>query len=312
MKHATGPLLLLHGGAGVPPRDKLTPDVERDVRAGLTTAAMAGQAILMAGGRAVDAVEAAVRVMENDPVFNAGYGGALTSAGHVEHDAAIMDGRDRRAGAVAQSRRIANPVSLARHIMEDGRHVLLVGDGAEGFARQKGVPFVDPRSFITERRLEALAKVQAGRSKHDMALNEQDRHGTVGAVALDRNGDLAAATSTGGRTNKLPGRVGDTPLIGAGTYADNRSVAVSCTGNGEHFMRGVIAHRLALGVEWLGLDIKAAADKAMAELATTGGTGGLIAIDRNGNWTMPFNTSGMYRAIVHADGQLDLGIYGSA
>jgi beta-aspartyl-peptidase (threonine type) len=307
------PVLAIHGGAGVPPREAMTAAFEREVRAGLAAALAAGHAILQRGGAALDAVEQAVTVLEDDPSFNAGIGGALTSAGHVEHDAAIMDGAGRRAGAVAGTRRIANPVALARRVMEDGRHVLLGGEGAESFARAHGVPLADPAIFVTDRRREALARVQAGHGKHglpsqermlqELVLTEQDRHGTVGAVALDSAGNLAAATSTGGRTNKLPGRIGDTAIIGAGTYADNRCVAVSCTGAGEHFIRNVVAYRLAALMELAGLSLDAAADQAMAALGGTGGTGGLIALDAAGRIVMPFNTKGMYRATVDAEGR---------
>jgi isoaspartyl peptidase/L-asparaginase-like protein (Ntn-hydrolase superfamily) len=303
------PVIVLHGGAGVPPRDGMPSGLEQAALAGLADALDRAHAVLRRDGSAVEAVTEAVIALENDPVFNAGHGGALTSAGHVEHDAAVMEGRSRRAGAVAGTRRIANPVALARLVMEDGRHVLLGGEGAEAFAALHGVPLCDPDAFITPRRREALARVQAGRGKHDLVLTEQDRHGTVGAVARDSRGDLAAATSTGGRTNKLPGRIGDSPLIGAGTYADNAAAAISCTGSGEHFIRAVVAHRLAALMEIGGQPLARAAEGAMAALAGLGGTGGLIAVDAAGRIVTPFNTKGMYRALIDADGRRSIAIW---
>lgn len=295
--------LLIHGGAGVP--YAVSSEQERVAKEGLTQALRAGYACLSAGQNAVDAVEAAVRAMEDNPHFNAGIGGALTSEGYVEHDAALMDGATRNAGAVTGTRRVRNPVSLARKVLEDSPHVCLSGEGAEDFARRLGWPLVDAALFITERRVEALQRVKEGRPKQ-LVLDEQDLHGTVGAVALDGTGHLAAATSTGGRTNKWPGRVGDTPTIGAGTYADTRTVAVSCTGNGEYFMRCVTAHRVAALVELASLPVEQAARQAMAELEEIGGTGGLIALNAQGQFAMPFNTRGMYRAVMTSQGQFDV------
>src|SRR5262245_33765565 len=301
MPASVTPRLIVHGGAGVPPPGSLDPDFAARARSGLTRALETGASALAAGQSAVDAVEGAVRVMEDDECFNAGVGGALTSDGHVEHDAAIMSGRDRRAGAITGTRRVRNPVSLARRILDDGRQVLLSAAGAEAFARAHGIALEPPEIFVTERRRAALARVRAGGPKH-APLNEQDRHGTVGAVALDAAGHLAAATSTGGRTNKHPGRVGDSPIIGAGTYADDATVAVSCTGHGEYFMRAVTAHRVAALVELAGLDAPAAAGRALDELAALGGTGGLIVLDGAGRMALRFNTSGMYRGSLVVGG----------
>lgn len=295
--------LVIHGGAGVP--YAVSTEQERAAKQGLTQAVQAGYACLAAGQSALDAVEAAVRAMEDNPHFNAGIGGALTSEGHVEHDAALMDGATRRAGAVTGTRRVKNPVSLARKVPEDSLHVCLNGAGAEDFARQLGWPLLDPALFITERRVEALQRVKEGQPKQ-LVLDEQDLHGTVGAVALDGAGHLAAATSTGGRTNKWPGRVGDTPTIGAGTYADTRTVAVSCTGNGEYFMRCVTAYRVVALVELAGQTVEQAARQAMSELQDMGGTGGLLALNARGEFAMPFNTRGMYRAIMTSNGQFDI------
>lgn len=305
MKSLNQPVLLIHGGAGVPL--DLGPETEMLARDGLAHALRAGFNVLQRGGGALDAVEAAVRAMEDDPFFNAGVGGALTSAGHVEHDAAIMDGATRNAGAVTGTRRVLNPVSLARMVMSASPHVCLSGDGAEAFAARMDAPFADPSIFVTPRRAEALRRVQAGFTKH-IALDEQDQHGTVGAVALDAHGHLAAATSTGGRTNKWPGRVGDTPLIGAGTYADDATVAVSCTGNGEYFMRCVTAHRIAALVELGGLSVGEAASRAIAEIERMGGTGGLIALDARGRYALPHNSRGMYRGVASGDGLFEVSI----
>ncbi len=299
------PTLIIHGGAGVPL--ELGPEIEASARDGLTNALRAGFDLLQHGGGALDAVEAAVRAMEDDPVFNAGIGGALTSAGHVEHDAAIMDGATRNAGAVTGTRRVLNPVSLARKVMTVSPQVCLSGEGAEEFAARINAPLVDPSIFVTPRRIEALRRVQAGSSKH-VILDEQDQHGTVGAVALDAQGHLAAATSTGGRTNKWPGRVGDTPLIGAGTYADDATVAVSCTGHGEYFMRCVTAYRVAALVELGGLSVDEASHRAIAEIGRMGGTGGLIAIDARGRYAMPYNSRGMYRGVISEDGIVSVSI----
>lgn len=298
------PIILIHGGAGVPiTLDRYT---EASARAGLAVALDVGFNLLNAGVSAVDAVEAAVRVMEDDPVFNAGVGGALTSHGHVEHDASIMDGATRDAGSVTGTRRVRNPITLAKHVLVASPHVCLSTEGAEQFAADIGVPLVDPGIFVTERRLEALSRVRGGALRPEYVLDEQDLHGTVGAVALDVHGHLAAATSTGGRTNKWPGRVGDSALIGAGTYADDRTVAVSCTGNGEYFIRCVTAHTVSSLVELGGFSVQDAADRAVADLGTLGGTGGLIALDASGTPAFSFNSHGMYRGIRDGNGRFEV------
>jgi beta-aspartyl-peptidase (threonine type) len=259
------PVLLVHGGAGAVPSD--APDELRD---GIRAAVAAGWRVLAAGGRSLDAVEAAVRVLEDAPRFNAGRGSVLTSEGTVETDASIMEGDELRCGAVAAVRGIANPVTLARRVLDDGRHVLLAGDGALAFARAVGLPQCDPASLITERRRKQLEGATA------------DTKGTVGAVAIDRHGTLAAATSTGGMSGKLPGRVGDSPLIGAGTYADNTLGAVSCTGSGEAIIRVVLARR-ALDLMKDGDDPDYAAHVAVDLLVEKGrGDGGLILLDPRG------------------------------
>jgi beta-aspartyl-peptidase (threonine type) len=296
--------LALHGGAGTISPEQITPALERDLRAGLQCSLEAGRDILRDGGSSLDAVTAAVRVLEDDPLFNAGRGAVFTGAGTHEMDAAIMEGRTLMAGAVGSVKRVKNPILLARAVMEKSPHVLLAGPGAEDFARELGHEIVDDEYFYTEQRWQALERV-----RNTSNLSDQDRHGTVGAVALDQAGDLAAATSTGGNTNKRPGRIGDTPIIGAGTYANNATCAVSATGDGEFFIRAVAAHDLAALLEYRGITLAEAAQSVIEKIGRLGGTGGLIAVDRAGNIALPFNTTGMYRAFVDTDGASFTGIY---
>src|SRR5213075_2164004 len=257
----------------------------------------------------------AVRVLEDDPHFNAGKGSVFTSAGTNEMDAAIMDGKTLAAGAVAALKHVKNPISLARLVMEKSGHVMMDGEGAEAFARENGIELVDQKYFFTQERWEALQKIKAaerdptGGAGKAVFITDQDRHGTVGAVALDKNGNLAAATSTGGTTDKRPGRVGDTPVIGAGTYADNATCAVSATGDGEYFIRATAARDVSALIECRKMSLKEAAQAALDKVAKLGGTGGLIAIDQQRNVTLPFNTSGMYRGYVDADGKFVIEIY---
>jgi L-asparaginase / beta-aspartyl-peptidase len=301
-KHA----LVIHGGAGTISPDQMTPQIERELRAGLQRSLDAGQIILRKGGSSLDAVTAAVRVLEDDPLFNAGRGSVFTSAGTHEMDAAIMDGRTLRAGTVGAVARVRNPIDLARAVMEKSPHVMLAGKGAEDFARALGLEMGDDKYFYTEQRWQALQRVRAARSE---ALSDVDRHGTVGAVALDEAGNLAAATSTGGNTNKQPGRIGDSPIIGAGTYAKNTTCAVSATGDGEFFMRAVAAHNLSALMEYRGMSLAEAARSVLDKVAALGGTGGLIAVDRDVNIASPFNTTGMYRGYVDVAGKSFVGIY---
>jgi len=287
--------IAVHGGAGV--RRRLTPMQQSMYCEGLTRALDAGYEVLARGGASLDAVSAAVVALEDDPLFNAGRGAVYNAAGKHELDASIMDGATLRAGAVAAVSRIRNPVLAARAVMEKSPHVLLVGKGAEQFARQQGLQFASGKYFHTQPRLEALRK---GFKRH---------HGTVGAVALDRHGNLAAATSTGGYTGKLPGRVGDSPLIGAGTYADNSSCAVSGTGWGEAFIRIALAHEVSARMQHLKETLSQAARSALTKISRIGGDGGLIALDRRGNIAMPFNSGGMLRACIHADGRRVVKIY---
>ncbi len=307
---------VVHGGAGTIERSKITPEREREYRAGLERALRAGYEILKRGGSSLDATEVAVRVLEDDPHFNAGKGAVFTSAGTNELDAAIMDGKTLRAGAGAAIKRIKNPVKLARLVMEKSGHVMMDSEGAEAFAQENGVELLpDQKYFYTQERWDSLQKIKAaekhrtGQAGKEFVITDQDRHGTVGAVALDQNGNLAAATSTGGTTNKRPGRVGDSPVIGAGTYANNATCAVSATGDGEYFIRATVGHDVSALMEYRGMSLKEAAQTVLDKVARLGGTGGLIAIDRQGNITLPFNTSGMYRGYVDPNGKFVIEIY---
>jgi len=307
-------VLAIHGGAGTIERSKMTPDREREFRAGLENSLKAGYEVLKRGGSSLDATEAAVRLLEDDPHFNAGKGAVFTSAGTNELDAAIMDGKTLKAGAVANLRHIKNPISLAHMVMDKSRHVFLAGEGAETFAKEHGVELVDQKYFFTRERWEALEKIKAAEKSgvsdaKRSIITDQDLHGTVGAVALDINGDLAAATSTGGTTNKLPGRVGDSPIIGGGTYANNATCAISATGDGEYFIRATVAHDISALMEYRGMKLADAAQAVLDKVAKLGGSGGVIAVDRQGNVAMPFNSSGMYRGYVGVDGKQVVEIY---
>jgi L-asparaginase / beta-aspartyl-peptidase len=307
--------LVIHGGAGTIERSKMTPEKERAYRGGLERALTAGYDILNRGGSSLDATEAAVRVLEDDPHFNAGKGSVFTSAGTNEMDAAMMDGKTLAAGAVAALKRVKNPISLARLVMEKSGHVMIDGAGAETLANENGMELVDQKYFFTQERWDALQKIKAaekhrtGGAGKAFLITDQDRHGTVGAVALDKNGNLAAATSTGGTTNKRPGRVGDSPIIGAGTYANNATCAVSATGDGEYFIRASVGHDMSALMEYRGMSLQEAAQAVLDKVAKLGGTGGLIAIDREGNMALPFSTTGMYRGYVDRDGKFVVEIY---
>jgi len=307
--------LVIHGGAGTIDRAKMTPEKEREYRAGLERALAAGYDILKRGGSSLDATEAAVRVLEDDPHFNAGRGSVFTSAGTNEMDASIMDGKTLKAGAVGSVQHVKNPINLARLVMEKSPHVMLDCAGAETFAKANGIELVDQKYFFTQERWNALQKIKAAEknrasgAEKSFLITDQDRHGTVGAVALDKNGNLAAATSTGGTTNKMPGRIGDTPVIGAGTYANNQTCAVSCTGDGEYFIRTAAAHEVSALMQYRGMKLQEAARTALDTVKQLGGTGGLIAIDRNGEIALPFNTNGMYRGYVDPNGKFVVEIY---
>ena len=312
MSHETRPVLAVHGGAGTIPRETMTPGREAAFHAGLRQALRAGHAVLRGGGGALDAVTAAVMALEDDPLFNAGRGAVFTADGKIEMDAAVMEGRERRAGAVAGICGPRHPVLAARAVMERTDHVLLAGPGARPFCRDAGLEHKPLSWFATEFRRQALAE-ELERRRLGLADdgNEARRHGTVGAVACDARGDLAAATSTGGMTAKMPGRVGDSPLPGAGTWADNGTCAVSATGHGEFFIRCAVGHEVASRMRWGGQTLEDAATAVvMEELAPIGGSGGLIAIDVAGHVALPFNCAGMYRGLVAADGTLRTAIYG--
>jgi beta-aspartyl-peptidase (threonine type) len=307
------PLVAIHGGAGAMSRAAMSAEQERKYLDALTDVLQAAQAVLAGGGSALDAVTEAVRRLEDCPLFNAGHGAVFTSAGTHELDASIMDGATLRSGAIANVNCVRNPVFAARKVMENSRHVFFVGKGAEDFAREQGVEIVDPSYFSTEARREQLLRVQ--REHPDAAVLDHDgqamvasaqpapepldadrKFGTVGAVAVDAQGNLAAATSTGGITNKQVGRVGDAPLIGAGCYAANATCAVSTTGTGEMFIRMVAAYDVAAQMEYCGASLEDAANRVVHEkLPRIQGKGGLIAVDAQGNVALPFNTEGMYR-----------------
>jgi L-asparaginase / beta-aspartyl-peptidase len=304
--------LAVHGGAGTIRRDALSAEQETAYHAGLRRALEAGRAILAAGGSALDAVTQAVVTLEDDELFNAGRGSVFTCNGTQEMDAAVMDGRERRAGAVAAIFGPKNPVLAARAVLEHSSHVLLVGDGALAFCREHAVPFAGHDYFATESRWAALQQTLEQRARGIGESGDDDdarRHGTVGAVARDHGRNLAAATSTGGMTGKLPGRVGDSPLIGAGIFADNATCAISATGDGEFFIRFGVAHEVAARMRHHGDSLAEAARAVIVELGQIGGSGGLVAIGRNGELALPFNCSGMYRGFVREGGVIHTAIY---
>ncbi|HJS51393.1 MAG TPA: isoaspartyl peptidase/L-asparaginase [Pyrinomonadaceae bacterium] len=301
--------LAIHGGAGTIRRSNMTPELELEYRGGLEAALRVGWDILQNGGSSLDAVEATVVSLEDLPLFNAGRGSVFTHEGKNELDAAIMDGSDAKAGAVAFVRNVKNPVKLARLVMEKTPHVLLAGDGADLFAEEIGVELVDNTYYYTDHRWKQLEEaVAADRVQLDHVDAAAKPSGTVGAVACDSSGRLAAATSTGGLTNKKFGRVGDTPIIGAGTYA-NDTCAISCTGHGEFFMLGVTGYDLAARMKYKGLSLEVAANETLEQVTSMGGIGGFVAIDTHGNVVLPFNSEGMYRGWVRGDGALNVGIY---
>lgn len=313
--------LVIHGGAGTITRSKLTKELEQAYTQVLAQSLTAGYAVLEAGGSSIDAVIAAIVVMEDSPLFNAGKGAVFSNAGRIELDASIMDGSTRMAGSVAAVTTIRNPIRAAHAVMTKSAHVMLMGQGADAFAAEMGLEIVDPSYFHTQFRWNQLQKAIAEErlmQDHDVVpetpqpqMDEKvdEKHGTVGAVALDRHGNLAAGTSTGGITNKRFGRVGDSPVIGAGTYADNRSIAVSATGTGEIFIRTVAAFNTVAQVRLQQIPIIEAADNTLAEIAAIGGDGGLIVLDAKGNHAMRFNTRGMYRGTIGGDGIVRVGMF---
>ncbi len=322
---------IIHGGAGVISKAAMTPEKEKEFRAKLEEAVLAGYKALQAGKTSLDAVEIAIRIMEDSPLFNAGKGAVFTNEGKNELDASIMYGKTLAAGSAAGLRHVKNPISLARAIMEKSEHVMMIGDGAEKFAKQQNTELVDEKYFWTQHRWDALQnilkeekqkieRVERGKSESvkpsassnsvPAVAESQNRFGTVGAVALDRYGDLAAGTSTGGMTNKKYGRVGDAPIIGAGTYANNDSCAVSATGWGEYFIRLGVARDIASLMEYRAMPIQNAADMVIKQkLQKLGGDGGIVAMDKFGNMAISFNSEGMYRAYIGSDGKPVVEIY---
>ncbi len=302
--------IAIHGGAGTLRREDFGPGDEAAHHAALAASLRVAHDLLQNGGSAVDAVTAAVCSLEDCPLFNAGRGAVFTHDGRHELDAAVMDGATRSAGAVASVRTVRNPVRLARAVMEHTPYVLLAAEGAEAFARERGLAEVDQDYFSTEFRRAELERAREAMRDTDAPRPEEFRYGTVGAVALDRGGNLAAATSTGGLTNKRWGRIGDSPLIGAGTYADNRSCAVSATGDGEYFIRTVAAHEVASLMRHAGLGLGEAVERVVTgELAALGGGGGMVALDARGVPVLRHNTPGMYRGAIDYEGRAHTAIF---
>jgi beta-aspartyl-peptidase (threonine type) len=312
--------IVIHGGAGTITKSSMTPELEKEYRDKLKDVLTAGYDILKKGGSAVDAVETAIRIMEDSPLFNAGKGAVFTHEGTNELDASLMDGRTLNAGAVAAVKHIKNPISLARLVMEKSWHVMLAGDGAEAFAREQGMEMMPADYFRTDRRWNQLQRMIKEDSRRDDSLKMERKtnpplgipgkeHGTVGCAALDRNGNLAAGTSTGGMTNKRFGRIGDSPIIGAGNYANNKSCAVSGTGDGEYFIRLSVGKDVSDLMEYKGMSVIEASETVIKKLTDLGGTGGVIALDGKGNIAMPFNTAGMYRAYMDKSGKPVVLIY---
>ncbi|QNK63640.1 isoaspartyl peptidase/L-asparaginase [Pedobacter sp. PAMC26386] len=314
-------VMVIHGGAGTITRKNMSAEKEAAYIAALTKALQTGYNVLKAGKTSLDAVEATIHIMEDSPLFNAGKGAVFTHDGKNEMDAAIMDGKTLMAGAVAGVTTIKNPISAARAVMEKSEHVMMVGPGAELFAKQAGIEIVSPKYFYTKERWDGLQQaikedatkaVLDHGNKKTMKLgtiNHDYKFGTVGAVALDHAGNLAAGTSTGGMTNKKYGRIGDSPIIGAGTYANNLTAGISCTGWGEFYIRNVVAHDISAMMEYKNMPVAEAAKAVLDKVGKMGGDGGLIALDAKGNITMPFNTEGMYRGTVTENGKIEVLIY---
>ncbi|WP_020527457.1 isoaspartyl peptidase/L-asparaginase family protein [Flexithrix dorotheae] len=305
--------LVIHGGAGTILKKNMTPEKEKAYREKLDEALETGYKILNEGGTSLEAIVATIKVMEDSPLFNAGKGAVFANNGKNEMDASIMDGNTLNAGAVAGVTIIKNPITAALEVMENSEHVLLTREGAEAFATKQNLEIVEPSYFYTERRKKSLDRIKEaedGRGSIQFSDYANRKHGTVGAVALDQYGNLAAGTSTGGMTNKKFARVGDSPIIGAGTYANNKTCAVSSTGHGEYFIRGVVAYDISAMMEYRGNSLEESANKVIMEkLTALGGTGGVISLDQEGNVAMPFNTAGMYRGFIKAGGKKAVFIY---
>lgn len=306
-------VIVIHGGAGTILKQNMSPQMEEEYRSVLKKVLQSGENILSNGGSSNDAVVEVISLMENSPLFNAGKGAVFTHDGKNELDASIMNGTDLNAGAVAGVTRVKNPIQLARKVMENLPHVFLVGKGAETFAEEQGLSLVEPNYFWTKRRWESLQRAIEEEKSNNLSLIDvlEDEHkfGTVGCVALDKNGNLAAGTSTGGMTNKRFGRVGDSPIIGAGTYANNKTCAVSATGHGEFFMRNMVAYDISAQMEYKGFSVEKAAANSIDKVSAMNASGGVIVLDKNGKIAMPFNTMGMYRGFVVAGSDPIIKIY---
>ncbi len=309
--------IVIHGGAGMMKKDNFSPEKQKAYKEKLEEAIRVGYDILNDGGTSLDAVQKTINILEDSPLFNAGKGAVFTNEGTNEHDASIMDGKTLNAGASAGTKTIKNPINLARAIMDKSPHVMLARKGAETFAKEQGLDIVEPAYFYTEKSMKALERVKASENKKTTSLYDEtlkaSKFGTVGCAALDKHGNLAAGTSTGGMTNKRWGRIGDSPLIGAGTYANNNTCAVSSTGWGEYFIRGMVAYDISALMAYKNLSLKEAAKEViqnkLPSLDNGQGNGGIIAVDSNGNVAMEFNTSGMFRATMNDKGELYVGIF---
>lgn len=314
--------IAIHGGAGTITRKNMSPEMEKAYREGLNDALQKGYQILKNGGSSLDAVEAAVVSLEDNPLFNAGKGAVFTHEGKNELDASIMDGSNLKAGAISGVTTLKNPIKTARKVMDNSEHVMLIGKGAEEFAQTQNMEIVDPSYFFTQKRWDGLQnalkrqKTELDHTEKKTSFNEAlifdegKKFGTVGAVAVDKNGNLAAATSTGGMTNKRWNRVGDAPIIGAGTYANNATCAVSATGHGEYFIRSVVSYDISALMEYKNYSLKKASEEVvMKKLVKMGGEGGIVSVDKKGNISMPFNSEGMYRASIDTKGNVFIGIY---
>ena len=308
--------IVIHGGAGTILKENMSDSLETAYKEKLKEAITVGYNILKSGGTSMEAVTSTINIMEDSPLFNAGKGAVFTHEGTNELDASVMDGATLNAGAIAGVTRIKNPIDLALAVMNDSPHVMLSGKGAETFAEEKGFVLVDPSYFYTENRFQSLQKVKQKEKDKVVTISFKDpfiknsKFGTVGCAALDKNGNLAAGTSTGGMTNKRWNRIGDAPIIGAGTYANNATCAVSSTGWGEYFIRAMVAHDISAMMEYKGVTLKEAAREVIQKkVPALGGDGGIVSIDKDGNVAMEFNTDGMYRAHMNAKGKLIIGIY---
>ena len=314
--------IIIHGGAGTILKKNMTPEKEAAYKAKLEEAIRVGYEVLKNGGSSLDAVTKTINVMEDSPLFNAGKGAVFTNAETNELDASIMDGKTLNAGASAGTTTVRNPIDLARAVMDNSKHVMLSGKGAEIFAEEQGLTLVEPSYFHTDRRLESLKRVKEREAQKTNKIDTESAYldfydadiknakfGTVGCAALDKNGNLAAGTSTGGMTNKRYGRVGDAPIIGSGTYANNATCAVSSTGWGEYFIRAQVAHDISALMDYKGLSLEEASKTVLDKVADLGGDGGIVAVDKNGNMVAEFNTAGMYRATMNDKGELTIGIY---